>query len=144
VLPFNLSQVIIRGVGNSIYNTDQFVLTALHTCTALLNTFVGLYQELPAAAALFSHTKAALDRLDTTIYPESLQVYVAIYVFDMLTHMFNMLTRVFDMPTRMFDMLTRVFDMLTHVFDMLTHVFDMLMHVHVSNRILILGTNFEI
>mgnify|MGYP001795109151 CR=1 FL=1 len=80
IKPFNLNQVIARGVGNSIYNTDDFILSALRTASVLLRKFISLYRDTPAAAALFSHAKSAVDRVNTDDYPKSLQVSVLISV----------------------------------------------------------------
>lgn len=64
----------MRGVGNSIYNTDQFVLTALWTAVSLLKKFLTLYNTTPAAEALFHHSKQALSNIDLEDYPEKLKV----------------------------------------------------------------------
>ena len=72
--------MIARGVGNSIYNTDDFILSALRTASVLLRKFISLYRDTPAAAALFSHAKSAVDRVNTDDYPKSLQVSVLISV----------------------------------------------------------------
>ncbi|XP_067943057.1 nucleolar protein 14-like [Watersipora subatra] len=73
VKPFSLTQVIVRGVGNSIYNTDEFVLSALRTTAILLNKFVSLYRSLPSACALFSSSLKAVSNLQITDYPDRLQ-----------------------------------------------------------------------
>lgn len=72
--PFNLNQVIARGVGNSIYNTDDFRLTAFHTTALLLCQLVQIYSSLPAAPSLFLSANAALVSADSTIYPQQIQV----------------------------------------------------------------------
>lgn len=76
--PFNLNQVIARGVGSSIYNTDQFVLTALYTCAVLLKKFVSIYQNVPSSPQLFTQARTALHQIDATDYPEKLGVRKAL------------------------------------------------------------------
>ena len=76
--------MIARGVGNSIYNTDDFILSALRTASVLLRKFISLYRDTPAAAALFSHAKSAVDRVNTEDYPKSLQVSRLICVYFLL------------------------------------------------------------
>ena len=84
IKPFNLNQVIARGVGNSIYNTDDFILSALRTASVLLRKFISLYRDTPAATALFSHAKSAVERVSTDDYPKTLQVSVLIRVHFLL------------------------------------------------------------
>ena len=74
--PFDLNKVIVRGVGNSIYNTDEFRLTALHTTCTLLNLTATHSRQLPSCQALFSQAMSALRQLDSSIYPDKLQVSV--------------------------------------------------------------------